>query len=128
VRPLLLVLALLLPGCGILSSLLPAALDAAAAGANSYFARHPNAAAEDLVRQHELEARLARAGLEAARAAGEDDAAAKAKAVEAYRALVELLDELGVTTAKAPAGGAETEAAEPVPFALPTPESIANTL
>lgn len=123
-----LALLLTLGACGVLKDLLPAALDAAAAGSRSYFARHPNAAAEDLVRQHELDAQLARADLAACRAAGEDDTAAKAKAVEKYRALLELLDELGVTTARAPAGGAETETAEPVPFSLPAPESIAEAL
>lgn len=121
-------LVLLLVGCAQAGQIFGAVLDLARVGADVYFARHPNAAAEDRVRQAELAARAAHKALEAARVAGEDDATAKARALQAYEELRVLLDELGVADAVAPAGGAETESSEPKPLYLPTADELAGAV
>ena len=134
-RALLLVLALSLCGCpGFLSALgkvaqgaqyLGTVVDVAAAGADAYFARHPNREASDTVDEALYTARTSLQALDAILAMGdaatrEDLATAKAGAMRAYIALRQLLDQLGVLTGTGPAGGAETDAPLPGPVDLPT--------
>jgi hypothetical protein len=120
-------LALLLTGCaGLLPALsagaswLGTVLDVAQGGAGAYFARHPNLETEQRVDAAELRARKALAALQAALAAGETDGQVRAEALAAYEGLRVLLGEAGVLDARAPAGGAETEAPPPEPLLLPT--------
>lgn len=115
------------------SSWLASALDAGESGASRYFARHPNADREQDVSTALHRARLAQEtldGLLAAVSSVEDERLdhARAAALQAYGALRQLLDELGVLDAAAPDGGAEAEAPEPLPFALPTLEEMAARL
>lgn len=134
---------LLLAGCGgALSALahiaegagwLGTVVEVAQAGADAYFARHPSQESEHLVTQAIVEAEQAAVALEAAAraahdAGGGDVATARTRALEAYRALRELLASLGVLTASPPAGGAETDAPLPVPLDLPTVAEVASRL
>lgn len=100
-------------------------LDVADDGQRAYFRRHPS-----LWRQNEVDAGLtaARKALAAYDAAvrassaleAGDMAAAKEALLKAYGALRGLLKAMGVLDATPPLGGAETDAAMPQPFELPT--------
>lgn len=142
--PVLLLLGVLtLSGCaGVFEALSKAAqgaqwigtvLDVAEAGADAYFARHPNLEATRRVQAAARGARSALAALDAAvatanAAESEDIAQAKREALRAYAELRGLLAEFGVLTATPPAGGAEAEAPKPEPFELPLPEEIGAAL
>jgi len=132
-----------LSGCGAVMSALAAAgqgsqwlasaLDVAEAGSDAYFARHPSLERQQQVSTAVRQARLGQAALDAALATAESADAgniekARSDALTAYGALKALLDELGVTSAKGPLGGAETEAPIPEPFALPTEADLAARL
>lgn len=136
-------LALMLTGCaGVLEALAQAGqgsqwigtvVDVAEAGADAYFARHPNLEASRRVETAVRRARSALAALDAALATADavddqDVAQAKVEALRAYTELRGLLAELGVLTATPPAGGAEADAPEPEPFELPLPEQIKAAL
>lgn len=142
-RAILLALALTLCGCtGFLSTLAKVAqgaqylgtvVDVAAAGADAYFARHPNREASDTVDQAVFAAEKALLALDAllamGDAAGRDDlATARAEALRAYVALRQLEDQLGILSATGPAGGAETDAPLPGPVDLPTAEEMRRAL
>lgn len=132
-----------LSGCaGVLPALAKAAqgaqwlgsiVEVADAGASAYFARHPSLEREQRVNAAVKRARLALAALDAAlatadAAANEDAARAKQEALAAYADLRALLVEFGVLSATPPAGGAEADAPEPEPFALPMPAEVSETL
>ena len=143
-KHLILALAFFLCGCG--AGLMPAlsaigqgaqwlssALAVADAGQNAYFDRHPSLESENAVKVALLRARLAVEALDAAVAAagGANDGnvkLTKEEALDAYEALRELLESLGVTSALPPLGGAETNAPVPQPFSLPTRAEIAARL
>lgn len=115
------------------SQYLGSLLDVAESGSDAYFARHPSLERESKVAQAIRRARLAQAALDAsvAAAASADDgnmSKARSDALEAYKALRDLLDELGVTSATPPPGGAETEAPPPEPFELPPPDDVGRHL
>lgn len=115
------------------SQYLGTVIDVATAGAETYFARHPNLEAERRVEASVTRARSALAALDAALATVEavdsqNLKQARTEALKAYTELRALLTDLGVLTATPPAGGVETDAPEPVPIALPTPEMIAGVL
>lgn len=102
-----------------------ALIDAADAGQNVYFAKHPSAEREASVRDRMKQARLAVVALESVLDAGEaasdgDIAKVRTSALNAFGDLRDLLDELGVLDARPPDGGAETDAPNPEPFELPT--------
>lgn len=135
--------ALMLTGCaGLLEALAKSGqaaqwvgtvVDVAEAGADAYFARHPNLEASRRVDVAVRRARSALAALDAALATAEavDDqgvARAKVEALRTYSELRGLLAELGVLTATPPAGGAEGNAPEPEPVELPLPEEIKAAL
>jgi len=130
-----LVLCLGLAGCQWLpavaagASWLGAALDVARAGADAYFARHPHLTEADRVDGAILRARKAALALQGAIAAHDRGQAAKARgeALDAYRELVALLDEVGVLDGRA-IGGAETEAPPVVPLELPSVDEVAARL
>jgi hypothetical protein len=132
-----------LSGCaGVLDALVKTAqgaqwigtvVDVAEAGAEAYFDRHPNLEDSRRVEAATRRTRSALAALDAllavADAAGEGDVErAKQEALKAYAELRSLLAELGVLSATPPAGGAESDAPEPLPFELPTPEEIGAAL
>lgn len=104
-------------------------IDVADAGADAYFARHPNLDAERRVeaamrRAHAALTALNRSLATAEAVADEDVTRARSEALSAYGALRDLLAELGVLTATPPAGGAETDAPEPEPLELPMPSEV----
>lgn len=108
---------------------LGAVLDAADAGQQAFFARHPNGESETLVRDLLRRAKLAEATLAgaaaAAKSAGDGDLeTARTEALEAYAKLRAVLDELGVLDARSPPGGAETDAPKPEPVELPTADEV----
>lgn len=109
---------------------LASVLDAAEAGSDAYFARHPDGATQGKVDRAILRARLAHEALSAAVAAGEADQLddRRAQALAAYRALYELLDGLGVLGAIAPAGGVDGGGPDPEPLPLPPPQKVAYRL
>ena len=138
-RIVLLVLCFALAGCPAFWSALPrmaqgaqmigSLLDVAAAGSESYYARHPSQAAQAEVAQALRLARTALAALDAGvlAAEGADDedlALRRSRALEAYEQLRLLLDGLGVLDARPPDGGAETSAPLPEPFELPPADEI----
>lgn len=111
------------------SQWLGSVLAVADSGQEAYFSRHPNEANERAVGDALRRARKALVALDAAVAAAEsadagDLTTARAEAISAYTALHDLLVDLGVTSARAPLGGAETEAPLPVPFDLPDPSEL----
>lgn len=104
-------------------------LDVAEAGADAFLARHPHQATEEQIDHAVRKARAALSALDAAlavaEAVGDEDVArARHEAVVAYGELRKLLDELGVLSGRAPAGGAETDAPLPEPVELPSAELI----
>lgn len=108
-------------------------IDVAESGSQVYFARHPSMDAQGKVNVAVQRARTALAALDHALAAAEgaqneDVGEARREALAAYQELRALLEDLGVLTAKPPAGGAETEAPLPEPVALPTVEEVAGVL
>jgi hypothetical protein len=108
-------------------------IDIADGGQRAYFNRHPSLELEPRVQEKIFEARQALAAMDAALAAAEragegDVIGARNKALEAYEALYNLLHELGIPQAKPASGGPETDAPEPKPFELPTPEIVAILL
>ena len=139
----LLALCLALTGCPALWAALPrmaqgaqmigSLLDVAAAGSESYYARHPSQAAQAEVEQALRLARTALAALDAGvlAADGADDedlALRRSRALEAYEQLRLLLDGLGVLDARPPDGGAETSAPLPEPFELPAANEIESRM
>jgi hypothetical protein len=115
------------------ASWLGSLVSVADAGQQAYFLRHPNIERQAKVDAALRRARGALADLTGAIAAGEslgkgDRDKAKADALAAYADLRGTLDDLGVLSAEPPLGGAETEAPKPVPFALPSPNDIADRL
>ncbi len=115
------------------ASFLSGALDTAEAGQQAWFARNPSQDAQAEVAAALQRARDAAAALaaiaSAAKAADAGDVTtAKAQAVQAYAALRQLLDELGVLSGAPAAGGAETTAPAPVPVDLPTVDAVAAKL
>lgn len=104
-------------------------VEVASAGADAYFARHPSLENESkvdaAVRRTQGALAALNAALATAEAASDEDVAqARTEALRAYAALRDLLADLGVLSATPPAGGAETGAPEPEPFALPEPERV----
>lgn len=114
----------LLPALAAGASWLGSLLDVAEAGATAFDRRHPSVERSEKIAQGVLVARKALAALDAAIAAGEDPANARAEALQAYAELRAMLDAAGVLDARAPAGGAETEAPMPEPLPLPTPAEV----
>jgi hypothetical protein len=115
------------------SAVLGASLDAAEAGSRSYFLRHPNPETEGDIAAELLKARLAKQALDAAlrgaKAADDGEVAgAQLEALNAYTALWKLLQATGVLDSRAPEGGAETNAPEPSPVMLPSPEQMRQSL
>lgn len=112
---------------------LAAAIDAAESGSERYFARHPNRDAQQSVSSALHRARLANealTGLLATVDAINDERLdyARKRALKTYASLYALLDSLGVQDAIAPAGGADGDAPDPLPFALPSPDELASVL
>lgn len=108
-------------------------LEVADADADAWLARHPSIETQHAVDTALRRARLALAALDGTVAAGHaadsgELVAARREALAAYRALVELLDEVGVLSGRGPAGGAETEAPAPEPVQLPAVEVVAVAL
>ena len=108
-------------------------ISVAEAGADTYFARHPSLDNERKVDVAVRRAKSALAALNAALAVAEatndeDVERARAEALVTYAELRKLLGDLGVLSASSPAGGAETDAPEPEPVALPEPEHVAELL
>ncbi len=143
IRSLALALAVLLAGsCAALdilsgvargASYLAAATDVAKSGADLYFAKHPHPDhQQDVKRAVQLTyaASAALAGAVAtAKAADDGDLSqARLEAKVTYRALVTLLDELGIPQGISPAGGAEADGPEVEPFALPSADDMASRL
>lgn len=135
------VVAFALAGCGgagaILSALGSAAqagqvigslLDVAEDGADAYLARHPSQELQERVAGALRRARAAVADYDrvvaTAHSTARQIAAARDLALARYEELRAELEEAGVLDARAPDGGAETEAPEPVPLALPTREQL----
>lgn len=113
------------------ASWLGSALDAGASGADRYFARHPNAEREQGLDELHHAALLAAELLKGLLAAGITDERldhARAQAIRTYGAYRAKLEETGVLDARAPDGGAEAEAPEPLPFVLPTIEEMGARL
>jgi hypothetical protein len=111
------------------SQYLGAVTDVAEDGAAAYLARHPNQETERAVFDALRKARLARAALDAAikTAKSVDDGnveLARSAARDAYAALKALLDDLGITAARPPMGGAETNEPKPEPFVLPPADQV----
>jgi hypothetical protein len=131
-----LLLALVLTGCGGIGQVVKAlaqgaqsaaavgnALDLAETGANLYFARHPSPHANDVTLAIQGVRSLLNAYAAAVKA-GEGVAEAEAALRSAYDNLVELLESRGVLNGEPPAGGAETEAPLPEPFHMPPSEVL----
>jgi hypothetical protein len=115
------------------SQWLSSLIDAGESGANAYLARHPGRAPVGVIESAVTRARLGVALLDKAIALGlrpgdHDYDAARKEALDAYDALWNLLNELGVLTAKPPLGGVETEAPVPDPVPLPTMYEVAKRL
>ncbi len=110
------------------------AIDAARAGADVYFARHPNEAASSEVREALASAddalAMLRQAVELGDAASKADLdAARAALESAYGRLYRILVRHCVVQACAPAGGAETDAPEPMPLdGLADPGQVAAHL
>jgi hypothetical protein len=101
-----------------------AILNDADAHADLYFDRHPNMDAEQAIDQAQAHVASALTAYNGVIAAGEpaiagDVERARSALLTAYSELRHLLDALGVIDATPATGGAETEAPEPVPFAMP---------
>ena len=92
-------------------------IDAAATGADKYFARHPSLENEEAIADA---IKLVREAIESEE---------KDKAVQLYKDMRALLDETGITSATPPDGGAENEdAPKPEPLELPTADEFGATL
>lgn len=108
-------------------------IQVADAGSDAYFARHPNQANEQQVEQALYQAKQALSALDAVYATvdaldNEDVTQARTEAVKAYSELRDLLADLGILSATPPPGGAESDAPDPEPFALPMPATIGASL
>ena len=106
-------------------------IEIADAGADAYFARHPNQDQEIEVDTAVRHAKQALAALDAAYATvdaldHEDVKTARTAAVKAYSELRDLLSGLGILSATPPMGGAETDAPDPKP--MPMPATIGASL
>jgi hypothetical protein len=137
-KALALALALFVTGCPLLGQMAQLAhgaawigdiLDAANAGASIYFARNPSLDGERQAAAALYRARTSLSSLSGAIAAHDDEGALKAKyeALVAYADLVQVLDALGVLSARA-GGGAETDAPLPAPVELPSIHEIEGAL
>lgn len=109
------------------------AITAGQAGAERYFARHPNGDAERTVAERAADAQALldalRATAAGVKAGAEGDVeGARDRFLPAYRALREALDAAGVLSADAPLGGAEGDAPAPQPVALPTVDELAEAM
>lgn len=104
-------------------------VDLADAAQRAFFDRHPNMEAEAEARRYIDAARAAVAVADAAVAVGKSVSDGDVEgALGAYDRMREALDKLGVLSATAPSGGAETDAPLPRPVDLPTIEQIRQTL
>jgi len=112
------------------ASWLGSVIDAAESAAAVYLARHPSAEVEQSLAVAVKRARLGVLALKSAALAGSENDAAKARAeaLEAYRALRELLVEAHVLDAAPAIGGAETSAPMPEPVELPSGDEVAARL
>lgn len=108
-----------LPGCGAMGPLVASLIDVAESGADLYYARHPNAEADRVLSALLFEARQATAAYNA-----NPNPTTKEAMLMAYERVRGFLDSAGVLDARAPDGGAESEAPKPEPFTLPSRESI----
>lgn len=102
-------------------------VDAAVAGKEAYFARHPNQDAEQQIDAAVKDVRLAIKVLNEVALAGQDLAGPRHDVTAAYDRLVKVLYLFGVTDAM-PLGGAETDAPEPKPFTMPATAVVAAAL
>lgn len=116
------------------SAWLASAIDAGEAGAEVFYARHPNPRALADVKAYALVAREAQAALDGLIAVGGavnegDLQAAREAALQAYGHFRSLLDRLGVLDAAPPDGGAEADGVpEPRPLSLPTVQDLGARL
>ena len=112
------------------ASWLGSVLDAAEAASVVYHQRHPSMQREQEFAVALKRARLAVVAMKGAALAGsESDAvAARKEALEAYRALRELLADGHVLDAAPATGGSETSAPMPEPVTLPTVDEVAAKL
>jgi hypothetical protein len=99
----------------------------AAAGAEQYFARHPNQRAQEVAAAG-LEVLRAKAAYDEALVSERDPKPEKAALLEAWAAYLALLAELGVLDARVPDGGAQGEGPPPEPLQLPSADQVAARL